>query len=395
MKLAKIFCLVIILSIFCVCVFLGPALSKGPEPAKSDTARQDIYKELELFGDAITTIEENYVEEAKPKNLIYGALKGMLRSLDTHSDFLTPQQYEDIKVDTGGEFGGIGIEVTVEDGLLTVVSPLKGTPADKAGILPGDKIVKIDNEPAKDLTLDDAVEKLRGIPGSELSLTIMRADEEKLKDFTIKRAVIKIESIDEALILKDNIGYIRIIEFQAKTAHDLERALRKLEKEKLSALILDLRNNPGGLLEASIAVSEKFLPRGATIVSIKGRAAGQQEIFTSQSLNPRLNFPVVVLVNKGSASASEIVAAAIKENKRGALVGTATFGKGSVQTVIPMRDGSALRLTTAKYYTPLGHEIHKNGISPDVLIEQPQDVLLDNQIEKAIEILKGETQRKD
>lgn len=395
MKHVKLFCLVLILFIFCVSISTDSALSKEPQPSKGDISNEDIYKELELFGDAITTVEANYVEETKPKDMIYGALKGMLRSLDMHSDFLTPQQYEDIKVDTGGEFGGIGIEVTIEDDLLTVVAPLKGTPADKAGILPGDKIVKIDNEPAKDLMLDDAVEKLRGTPGSELTLTIMREGEEKLKDFTIKRAVIKIESIDEALILEDNIGYIRIIEFQAKTAHDLEKALRKLEKEKLSALIIDLRNNPGGLLESSITVAEKFLPKGATIVSIKGRAAGQQEIFKSQSLNPHLNFPIVVLVNKGSASASEIVAAAIKDNKRGMLVGSATFGKGSVQTVIPMRDGSALRLTTAKYYTPLGHEIHKNGIAPDVLIEQPQDAQQDNQIEKAIEILKGETQRKD
>ena len=413
MKNLKLYFVVIALSIFSVCMYPNDALLKEPE-APSSIAKEDIYKQLELFADAITIIDTNYVDEVNPKDLIYGALKGMLRSLDLHSDFLTPERFEEIKIDTGGEFGGLGIEITIQDNLLTIVTPLEDTPAHKAGLKPNDKIVKINDESTKDFSLDEAVKRMRGKPGTEVTLTILREGEERLRDYTIKRAIIKIKSIKEALILEDNIGYIRITDFQQRTAGDLEKSLRILERKKLSGLILDLRNNPGGLLDASVAVSEKFLSKDATIVSIKGRVESQQDMFKSENKRPRLDFPVVVLVNKGSASASEIVAAAIKDNKRGMILGTPTFGKGSVQTIIPMKDGSAIRLTTSKYYTPNGEQIHKIGITPDVLVkkiepaaeeEKPSDIFKklkkddkkskmdrlrqDNQIESAVKLLKG------
>lgn len=412
MKKYKIF-LIIILSISCV--FIEPHFSISKEPEKSPPPpREDIYKELELFADAITTIEANYVKEVNSKDLIYGALKGMLRSLDSHSDFLTPEQYEEIKIDTGGEFGGLGIEITIEDDVLTIVTPLEDAPAYKAGLLPGDRIIKINGEPTKDFSLDDAVRKMRGEPGSEVTLTILREGEVKLLDFAVKRALIKIKSVKDVLVLQDGIGYIRITDFQQNTAGDLEKALRQLEKEKLSGLILDLRNNAGGLLDASIFVAEKFLPKDTVIVAMRGRAKTQEDIFKSKNRRPRLDFSIVVLVNKGSASASEIVAAAIKDNKRGIIVGTPTFGKGSVQTVIPMRDDSAVRLTTSRYYTPSGEQIHGVGITPDVIVErakpaveekvsedifqkleddkkkQPTARLMqDNQIKSAVELLKA------
>ncbi len=412
MKNFKIYFLGIILSIFCVCVYSDLALSKEPEEPTPLT-KEDVYNQLELFADTITIINANYVDEIGPKNLIYGALKGMLRSLDLHSDFLTPEKFEEIKIDTGGEFGGLGIEITIRDNLLTIVTPLEDTPAYKAGLMPDDKIIKINDESTKDFSLDDAVKRMRGKPGTEVILTIMREGEERLRDYTIKRALIKIAAVKDALILEDGIGYVRITDFQQRTPKDLEKALRKLEKEKFSALILDLRNNPGGLLDASIGVSEKFLPKDTVIVSIKGRIKTQEKIFKSKNKKPRLDFSMVILANKGSASASEIVAAAIKDNKRGIILGTPTFGKGSVQTVIPLRDGSALRLTTSKYYTPAGEQIHKSGIAPDVLIERvapvvekekPEGVFKrleheeisradelkkDNQIKSAIELLKG------
>lgn len=413
MKNFKSYLLIIIF----VASFLFPkcALSKEAEE-QMPLSKQDIYKQLELFADAITIVDVNYVENIEPKDLIYGALKGMLRSLDMHSDFLTPEKYEEMKIDTGGEFGGLGIEITIQDNVLTIVTPLEDTPASKAGIMPNDKIIRIDGESTKDFGLDDAVKRLRGRPGEEVVLTIFREGEKKFKDITIKRAIIKLVSIKDALFINDTVAYVRITDFQQRTAQDLEKALRKLERNKFSGLILDLRNNPGGLLDSSIAVSEKFLPEETLIVSIKGRLESQQDIFKSKNKKPRLKFPMVVLVNKGSASASEIVAAAIKDNKRGIILGTQTFGKGSVQTIIPMKDGSAIRLTTSKYYTPNGKQIHNIGIVPDVIVERviratdadednkkdlfsrlKQDeqkikiirLKQDNQIESAIELLKG------
>lgn len=397
----------ILLAVF----FIGYSLSFGKEPPDKTPpqplSKEDIFDELELFADAITLINANYVEEVKPKDMIYGALDGMLSSLDSHSSFLEPDEYKELKTETRGEFGGVGIKITVRDKLLTVISPLEGTPADKAGILPGDKIIKIDDEPAKEFNLDDAVKKLRGVPGTKVKLTIMREGQDRLKEFELRRAIIRIRSVKDMAMLEDGIGYIRIADFQQHTATDLEKAIKRLIKQNLKALILDLRNNPGGLLDTSISVSEKFLEKGEAIVSTKSRIEQQNAVFKSRAYKPYLNFSLVILVNKGSASAAEIVAGALRDNKRAVILGKTTFGKGSVQTVIPMKDGSAVRLTTSQYLTPSGDIIHNKGIVPDVEVEfsapetedetdskRPERELLmrrlkqDNQVQAAVELLK-------
>lgn len=359
---------------FISAVFLNPAcIFASEDKAEEDLltsslAKEDIYYELGLFADAVTVIDGNYVREVRPRDMIYGALEGMVSSLDSHSCFLTPQEYKDLRMDTFGEFGGIVIRVTLKENTLTVVSPLEGTPAYKAGIISGDRILKVDNKSTEGFTLDDAVEALRGIPGTRVRLTIIRKDEDRLREFTIRRSIIKIKSIKEALILKDTIGYIKIAEFQKRTGRDLSRALKKLIRKGMKSLILDLRNNPGGLLQSAIAVSELFLEKPGIIVSIKGKADKKDEVYESESSRAYTDIPLVIILNNGSASASEIVAAALRDNKRALLVGRKSFGKGSVQTVIPMKDGSALRLTTSHYYTPSGSIIHDRGITPDVVI---------------------------
>lgn len=398
----------ILLAVFFICY----SLSFGKEPSDKTPpkplSKEDIFDELELFADAITLINANYVEEVKPRDMIYGALDGMLSSLDAHSSFLEPDEYKELRTETTGEFGGVGIKLTLQDKLLTVISPLEGTPADKAGILPGDKIIKIDDEPAKNFILDDAVKRLRGAPGTKVKLTIMREGEDRFKEFVIRRAIIRIKSVKDIVMLGDGVGYIRIADFQRYTAADLEKAIKKLLKQNLKALILDLRNNPGGLLDISTLVSEKFLKKGEVIVSTKGRLELQNMVFKSRAYKPYLDFPLIVLVNRGSASASEIVAGALRDNKRAVILGETTFGKGSVQTVIPMRDDSAIRLTTSQYLTPSGNVIHNKGIVPDVEVKfvapeadkekndskEPKRELLikrlkeDNQVKAAIELLK-------
>lgn len=337
--------------------------------AESPKMSDDLYKELELFSDAVSIIRSDYVEEPKSKDLIYGALKGMLSALDPYSQFLDPDTYNEMKIETEGEFGGIGIEITIKDNLLTVIAPIDDTPAYNVGLKSGDKIVKINGEITKDLTLIEAVKRLRGKPGTNVDVTVLREDEKKLLDFTITRSIIKLESIKKAEIIESGIGYIRLSEFQEKTQSDLEKALKSLEAEGMKGLILDIRNNPGGLLDSAVDVSERFLEEGRTIVSTKGRVESQNFIFKSKNKNKHLDYPMVVLINGGSASASEIVAGAIQDHKRGIIMGTKSFGKGSVQTVVPLSDGSAVRLTTSKYFTPSGRSIHEHGIDPDIAVE--------------------------
>lgn len=380
--------------------------------------KEDLYADVELFADAVSIIRSDYVEEVESKKLVHGALKGMLGSLDDFSDFLEPEEFKEIQLETKGEFGGIGIEISVRGGVLTVIAPLAGTPADAAGIRAGDKIVRINGTTTKDMDIDEAVRMMRGDPGTYLTLTLWREKDDKIFEAKIRRDTIKVHSIKKAAILEDKIGYIKLIEFQENTARDLEEALNTLEKRGMDALILDLRNNPGGLLEAAVAVSEKFLPKDQVIVSIKGRTGGQNAVFTSTGASYHAVAPLVVLVNDGSASASEIVAGAIKDTKRGVLVGTKTFGKGSVQTVIPLKDDSALRLTTASYFTPAGKIIRGQGVSPDVPVEleekgnreakaadifdkidkkdekpkavpESEKVEYDNQLVRAIDLIKG------
>jgi carboxyl-terminal processing protease len=347
----------------------------------------DIYKELELFSDAVSLIRSDYVEEKKSKDLMYGALKGMLASLDPYSQFMDPDTYNEMKVETEGEFGGIGIEITLKDDLLTIISPIDDTPAYKAGLKAGDKIVKIDGAIAKDLTLIDAVKKLRGKPGTDVNIIILRESDKKLLEFTITRSIIKIDSIKKAEIIEPGIGYIRLTEFQENTPKDLSEALKKLEADNLQGLVLDLRNNPGGLLDVAVDVAGKFLEEGKLVVSTKGRIENQNLEFKSKNKNNHLNYPIVVLINGGSASASEIVAGALQDYKRALLIGTRSFGKGSVQTVVPMSDGSAIRLTTSKYFTPKGRSIHGEGIVPDIIVEFEEHSEKEKEVDKETALL--------
>lgn len=328
-----------------------------------------LYSNLDNFGEAISILRDEYVEPVDSKNLIHGAMKGMLSSLDEYSHFLEKNEYEELESDAVGEFGGLGIEVSTKDGTLTVVTPLDGSPAEKAGIRPGDKVVKIDNKTTEGMAITEAVDRMRGDPGTVVTLTIWRDKHDKVFDIPLRRATIKMMSIKKAELLEGDVGYIKLVEFQSNTPHDLDEALRKLEKEGMKSIILDLRNNPGGLLETASDVAERFLPKDKVVVSIKSRLPEDSGIFKSSGSFTLKDYPMAVLVNGGSASASEVVAGAIQDNKRGKVIGARTFGKASVQTVAQLKDGSAIRFTSAYYYTPSGKLIKKDGIVPDIIIE--------------------------
>lgn len=342
-----------------------PAQAAPAAPEKEE----NIYKQLELFSDALSMVRSEYVDNVKSKDLIYGALKGMVQSLDKFSEFMDPESYAEMKVETEGEFGGIGIEIAIKDDLLTVIAPIDDTPAYKAGLKAGDRIVKINKDITRGITLLEAVKKLRGKPGTPVTVTILREGESKILDFTITRDVIKVKSVKNPRILEDKIAYIKLSIFQERSARDLEDALLELEKQGMDSLILDLRNDPGGLLNVAAEVAGKFLPAGEMIVYTKGRDNKREMEFRVKEKKPRTDYPMVILIDQGSASGSEIVAGALQDHKRAVLVGTKTFGKGSVQTVIPLSDGSAIRLTTSKYYTPNDRSIHGQGIMPDIVVE--------------------------
>jgi carboxyl-terminal processing protease len=342
-------------------LFLGSKINN----VKADT--NDIYKNVAVFTEVLNLVEENYVEPQDTQKLIYGAIKGMVQSLDPHSSFMTKEEHEDLLISTEGSFSGVGIEITIKDNILTVVSPIEDTPAYKAGIKAGDKILKIGDKLTNDMTTTDAVKYIRGAKGTEVELTISREGVEKPLVFKIVRDVIPLQSV-KSVQLDYDIGYVRISNFQGKTADDLIVALDKLEERyRIKGLILDLRNNPGGLLDQAIRVSDEFLDSGI-IVSTKGKNADQNIMESAHKNKKERNYPIIVLVNSGSASASEIVAGALQDNKRALILGTRTFGKGSVQTVLSLSDGSGLRLTTAMYYTPSGRSIQLSGISPDIEI---------------------------
>jgi carboxyl-terminal processing protease len=325
------------------------------------------YEELKVFTEAMSLVMKNYVEEVKPKDLVYNSIKGMLSFLDPHSSFMTPEMYKEMQVDTKGEFGGLGIQIGIKDGMLTVIAPIEDTPAYRAGIKAGDKIIKINNEPTKDMGLHDAVAKMRGAPSTSVKLTILREGWKETKDFTITREIIKIKSVKSKL-LEDGIGYIKLNQFQEQTSSDLSNAIDKLTHEKMNSLILDIRNNPGGLLSSAVDVTSQFLSPGKLVVFIKDRKGERIEYYSGKT-ESNYNGPMVVLVNQGSASASEIVAGALKDWNRAVIIGTQTFGKGSVQSVVPLSDGSALRLTTARYYTPKEISIQSTGITPDIVVK--------------------------
>lgn len=330
---------------------------------------QSTYKNLKLFNEAMDIIEKNYVEKVDPQTLLQGAINGMVKSLDPHSMFLTAEMYKELQTETRGSFGGIGIEITILNDVLTVVSPIEDTPAYNAGIKPGDQIIRIDDKSTKGISILDAVKKLRGPENTKVKLTIMRKDAAQPKDFTITRAVINIKSVRHN-VFEGRIGYIRISSFQESTAEELKKSLFEIKKKAvtLDGIVLDMRNDPGGLLDQAVKVSDIFLKSG-TIVSIKGRVKNLENTFTARDDGDEPACPIVVLVNEGTASAAEIVAGALQDNGRAVILGTQSFGKGSVQTVIPFEDGSALKLTTAKYFTPKGRSIQAEGITPDIRLE--------------------------
>jgi len=355
----------VIFAVFLIGVLIGSGQSQ-----KVSALSDNMYEDLKVFTDVIGLIQKDYVEETKSKDLINGAIKGMLETLDPHSAFMPPNMFKEMQEETKGRFEGLGIEITVKDGILTVVSPIEGTPAFRAGVLAGDQIIKIDGELTKNFTLLDSVKRMRGPRGTKVTITIMREGLTKPKDFTLVREVIPVRSVRYELLEK-NYGYVRISQFQEKTDSDFEKAMKALEEESkgaLKGLVLDLRNNPGGLLDQAVKISDHFIDSGI-IVSIDGRKEEAKQKWPAHPDGTVTRYPLVVLVNGGSASGAEIVAGAIQDHGRGILVGTQTFGKGSVQTIIPLKDGSGLRLTTARYYTPSGRSIQAKGIVPDIIIK--------------------------
>lgn len=330
------------------------------------------YESIELFTDVLAIVKKSYVEEVDTKKIIYGAINGMLTSLDPHSSFMPPEMYKEMKIETKGSFGGLGIEITIKDGLLTVISPIEDTPAFKAGIKAGDQILKIDDKFTKDMTIMDAVKRMRGPKGTKVVLTIFREGLDKPKEFPLVRDVIQVKSV-KFKTLDDGFGYVRVAQFQEKTDEDLAKALNTLRQDNggnLRGLVLDLRNDPGGLLDQAVRVSEHFIDEGQLIVYTEGREKESKMRFNSRKGVKEPAYPIVVLINSGSASASEIVAGALQDHKRAVIMGTQSFGKGSVQTIIPLSDNSGLRLTTARYYTPSGRSIQAKGITPDITVER-------------------------
>lgn len=343
------------------------------------------YKQIDLLLDVLKYTEENYVEEVDRDKLLISAIKGMLKPLDPFSQFMEPDTYKELKVETEGQFGGLGIRIAIRDEWLTVITPLPGTPAYKAGILPNDRIIKIEGESTYGITIEEAVKKLRGTPGTKVTITIQREGVKDPIDFTITRDIIKIEVIKYKM-LENNIGYIALYEFNNNSYDDMVKALQELKKQGMQSLILDLRNNPGGLLDQAVKIAKLFIGGNKLIVYTEGRKSPRKE-YRADNTALYEDIPMVVLVNAGSASGSEILAGALQDNKRAILIGSRTFGKASVQSVIDLGDGYGLKLTTARYYTPSGRCIDKlelaktksstetvGGILPDIVIEIPKEV---------------------
>ena len=355
------------ISSLAVCLFLIPPLFAASSLAAADKnqARETTYKQLEIFANVLGMIQDNYVDPIDTKKIVDGAIRGLLYSLDPHSSYLEPDEFAELQEETEGSFSGIGIEVSVENGQLIIVSPIEGTPADHAGLMAKDVIVAIGDEKTDAMGTDEAIKRLRGPKGSKVAIAISREGWEGPKTFTLLRDTIPLHSV-KAFFLVPSVVYARITNFQENTTDELKKALASLAKEqKISGLILDMRNNPGGLLNQAVSVSDIFLTNG-TIVYTKGRTEEQNMRFSAHNSGDKPRYPLVILVNEGTASAAEIVAGALQAHKRAILVGTRTFGKGSVQTIIPLPEGAALRLTTARYYTPDNRSIQALGISPDV-----------------------------
>jgi carboxyl-terminal processing protease len=368
--------LVVMLSLACLLFGVLSGL-RAQEAQQGKNEEDNGYSQISIFAKAIELIRQDYVDGGKTTyhDLITAAMKGMLSSLDPHSQFMDPEDFRDMQEDTRSRFNGLGIEVSMKNGLPTVITAMEDTPAATAGILSGDQILKINGASTERMDLQDAINILRGPAGRRVTLTLLRPSTKEIKDYTLDRAEIKVRSVKGARLLDAEltgpfkIGYIRLIQFNEPTAEELSKALDQLQKEGMQALILDLRNNPGGLLNSAVDVCAQFLPPKSKVVSTQGRMASQQHDYsTSGAKKDRPNFPMVLLINEGSASGAEIVAGALKDLHRAILVGETTFGKGSVQNVMQLPDGSAVRFTTAKYYTPSRQVIQGNGVTPNIRV---------------------------
>jgi carboxyl-terminal processing protease len=365
------------------CLLFGvfpAAVAQEAQPAKSE--EDNGYAQISIFAKALELIRQDYVDDNKTSyhDLINAAMKGMLSSLDPHSQFMDPDDFRDMQDDTRSRFNGLGIEVSMKNGLPTVIAAMEDTPAAKAGVLSGDQILRINGISTERMDLQDAINVLRGPAGAKITLTLLRPSTKEIKEYTLQRAEIKIQSVKGARLLDPEftgpfkIGYIRLVQFNEPTADELSKALDELQKQGMQALILDLRNNPGGLLNSAVDVCAQFLPPNTKVVSTQGRVASQQHDYSTSGVKKeRPNFPMVVLINEGSASGAEIVAGALKDLRRAVLVGETTFGKGSVQNVMQLPDGSAVRFTTAKYYTPSKQVIQGNGVTPNIRVAVTAD----------------------
>ena len=355
---------------FIIFVFLASFLFKNVLANDESDQKKEVYKYLNLFGEAFEKIKNNYVEDVRVKDLIESAIEGMLTSLDPHSTYLNTEELDELRVQTKGEFGGLGIEVTLENGVVKVISPIDDTPASKAGIMAGDMITHLDGEPVLGMTLSEAVSLMRGKVGSKIKLKVVRNENENL-DIEIVRAIIELKSVKSRI--ENEIGYIRVSSFNQRVDDEIKKAIKKFksDNDQLIGYILDLRNNPGGLLDQAISVTDIFLEKGE-IVSTRGRNDSDTNRYSAVKSDLTDGLPLVVLINQGSASASEIVAGALQDHKRAIIMGTKSFGKGSVQTILPSGENVAIKLTTAKYYTPSGKSIQQTGINPDILVEQSE-----------------------
>src|SRR5210317_1039496 len=350
-----------------------------------------LYEKLDLFSDVLNTLKKEYVDEVEQSEVIDAAINGMLQSLDPYSGYMSPESFRNMNDDTRGEFGGLGIEITMEGGLVKVITPIEGTPADKAGVEAGDFIIRIDNKQVKGMSLMDAVKLMRGKIGTSIEITVRRPEIDEDLKFKITRAIIKIREVSSEV--KNNIGYIRLRAFNEQSHNQMIKQINKLNKNNLNGYILDLRNNPGGLLSQAIKITETFLD-GGEIVSTRGRDKNDIKIFNAKKGDKINNKPLIVLINQGSASASEIVSGALKDHKRAILLGEKSFGKGSVQSIIPLKNQGGLRLTTARYYLPSGESIHEKGVEPDITVKRNKEdfkinTKTDNQLNYALKLFKN------
>ena len=386
MKYLSRYTLILLLGVF---IGAGVTIERMVFAARQDAAAKETtlgplpLEELRAFTEVFNKIKADYVVNVEDKKLLHDAIQGMLAGLDPHSSYLDAEGFKEIRISTEGEFGGLGIEVSMEDGFVKVVSPIEDTPAAHSGLKTGDIIVRLNEKPVKGMTLNDAVKLMRGKPGTDIVLTVLREGNNKPLKFTVTRAVIKVQSVKSG-ILEDGYGYLRVTQFQANTGDSVAAALNKLKlqnKVNLKGLVLDLRNNPGGVLNAAVSVSDAFLTNGL-IVYTQGRVADAQLKFNATGTDLLGGAPMVVLVNGGSASASEIVAGALQDHKRAIIMGTKTFGKGSVQTIVPMSNGAALKLTTARYYTPNGRSIQATGIIPDIIVGEAKLTAKETKVEE-------------